>query len=243
MPKINLQGTEFEFSVLPLRTFADKYVARTKIAVKNEFIDYENISESITRDELQKWIFSAFRLLAGAYEKPRTLEFERANLSVDFVPFTPVGAEVTRETLRANDCITSVRLVMVSQNQKTTLGGVYSLLLHRKELEIFAKELQEEFDTVFKKYLKGKGKYSFVGVSPFGFTGCNYWYLDETNSVQDGDYVWLKMGRRKIEQIAYVDSVRRADENDAPYPLAQVKKIIRKATNEEVEEWKTEWQK
>jgi hypothetical protein len=61
--------------------------------------------------------------------------------------------------------------------------------------------------------------------------------------VQDGDYVWLKMGRRKIEQIAYVDSVRRADENDAPYPLAQVKKIIRKATKEEVEEWKTEWQK
>lgn len=238
MPKINLRDTEFEFSVLPLRLFADKYVARTKIKIKNEFIDYENVSESMTREELQKWIFSAFRLLAGAYDKPRTFEFERANFSVDLIPFAPENTEITRESLRANECIMAFRLLMISSNQKNTLGGVYSLLLHRKEIETFAKGVQAEFDAVFKKYMKGKGQYCFVGVSPLGFAGCNYWYLDETKTVKEGEYVWAKMGRRKIEQVVYVDSVRKANQDDAPYPLAEVKKIIRKATQEETEEWK-----
>ena len=106
------------------------------------------------------------------------------------------------------------------------------------QIEEVKYKLQEEFDKVVKKYIQGKGKYSFIGVSPFGFNGCNYWYLDETGMIKEGDYVWAKMGRRKIEQILYVDSIRKSNEDDAPYPLASVKKIIRKATEQEVLDWK-----
>ncbi len=238
MPKINLEGTEFEFSILPFRLLADKYWVRTRISIKNEYVNYAFESEEITRDEMERWLFSAFRLLAGAYEKPRSLAFEKSKILVDFIPFSQEGVELTRQTLRENDCLMAVRLVMASSDKKGTLGGVYSLLLHRKDIEIFANSLKEEFDEVLKKYMQGKGKYLFIGVSPFGFKGCNYWYLDETGTVQAGDYVWARMGRRKIVQILYVDSVRKSDEDGAPYPLITVKKIIRKATEQEVQDWK-----
>lgn len=238
MPKINLQGTEFEFSILPFRLLADRYWVRAKISIKNEYVNYVMESEEITRYEMEKWLFSAFRLLAGAYEKPRSVAFEKSKTFIDLIPFCQEGVELTRQTLRENDCLMAIRLVMTSSDKTGTLGGVYSLLMHRKEIEVFANGLKEEFDKVVKKYIQGKGKYSFIGVSPFGFNGCNYWYLDETGTVKEGDYVWAKMGRRKIEQILYVDSVRKSNADDAPYPLASVKKIIRKATEKEVQDFK-----
>ena len=240
MPKIKVDGTEFEFSILPCRLFADKFWVRTKISIKNEFVHYEKENEFLTRDEVEKWIFSMFRLLAGAYDKPRSIEFEKAELSFDLVPFAPEGEVITREFLRGNDCIMSVRLVMQTEDEEC-VGGVYSLLLHREHIREFASGLRVEFDKVFKKYLKGKGKYQFVGVSPFGFEGCNYWYLAERGEVECGDFVWVKMGRRKLEQIVLVDGVRRADEDSAPYPFNEVKRVIRKATQEEVDEWKTKF--
>ncbi len=235
MPKINLQGTEFEFSVLPLKLFSNGFWARTKISIKNEFVSYSETGEMISRDELEKWIFSMFRLLAGAYGQERSLGFEKAGFAVDLYPFMKEGLETTRTERRENDCVMVVRLLMRSSDKKTLLGGVYSLLFHRQEIEEFALALRKEFDAVFEKFVRGRGKHLFVGVSPFGFSGCNYWYLDETDTVKQGDYVWVTMGRHKLEQIVFVDSVRRCDEDDAPYPLNVVKKIIRKATGEEIE--------
>ena len=235
MPKINLQGTELEFSVLPLKLFSNGFWARMKISIKNEFVSYSEISENITRDELEKWIFSMFRLLAGAYGQERSIAFEKAGLAVDLYPYTKDGFETTRLERRENDCVMSLRLLMRSSDKKTLLGGVYSFLFHRQEIEKFACSLREEFNAVFEKLVHGRGKYLFVGVSPLGFSGCNYWYLDESNTVKYGDYVWVTMGRRKLKQIVFVDSVRRCNEEDSPYPLDSVKKIIRKATDEEIE--------
>ena len=234
MPKINLQGTEFEFSVLPLKLFSDKFWAKTRISIKNEFISYSETGESISRDELEKWIFCMFRLLAGAYSKERSIEFEKAGFAVDLYPYQQDGLETTRVERRENDCRMIIRLLMRSSDKKRLLGGVYSLLFHREEIEDFVCALRKEFDEIFEKFLCGKGKHLFVGVSPLGTKGCNYWYLDQTGQTKKGEYVWVRMGRRKIEQIVYVDSVRCFDEDNSPYPFSEVKKIIRKATDEEI---------
>lgn len=75
--------------------------------------------------------------------------------------------------------------------------------------------------------------YCFVGVSPKGYYGCNYWYIDEENKSIPKTYVWVQMGRRNRVQVAYVDSVRYCTADDAPYDVNKVKRIIKQATKEE----------
>lgn len=234
MPTIDLQGTNFNFSVLPLNSDSDGYWARTEIAISNVYVSYLERGENFTRDELEVWIVSMFRLLAGAYAKEYSLSFEKAGVAVDLYPCTDRGNEVSREERRRNDCVMAIRLLMRSPDKKRLLGGVYTLLLHREEIEKFALKLREEFDESFNKRVHGIGKYLFVGVSPLGYKGCCYWYLDKTGTVTTGEYVWVRMGRHNIEQIVYVDGVRYCNEEDAPYDPARVKQVLRKATEEEI---------
>lgn len=79
-------------------------------------------------------------------------------------------------------------------------------------------------------------EYLYVGVSPEGRYGYNYWYIDEEKKTREKTYVWVTMGKRNIEQIAYVDSVRYCKANEAPYPPEKTKRILRQATDEESEE-------
>lgn len=235
MGKIDLQGTEFTVSVLPLKFLSKGFWARTEICVKNEYVSYQETSENISRDELQEWIFSMFRLLAGAYSEEYSLSFERAGLAVDFYPYTENGNKVSREERRKNDCIMAVRLLMRKGDKKSFLGGVYTLMLHRKEIEIFATNLQQEFDKIFGERIHGRGKYLFVGVSPLGFKGCNYWYLDPFGETKKGDYVWVRMGRHSTEQIVLVDSVRYFSYDTAPYSPESVRRVLRKASLDEIQ--------
>lgn len=85
-------------------------------------------------------------------------------------------------------------------------------------------------------------KYLFVGVSPKPFYGCNYWYIDESFSVKPKTYVWVRMGRHNREQVVYVDSVKLCDENSAPYPPQLAKRVIRIATEKEIELAKLDWE-
>lgn len=234
MATIEIEGTNFTLSVLPLKMFSKGFWAKTKIGLQNECIDYEVVEETITRAELEEWIFCMFRLLAGAYGRAYSISFEKAGMGIDLYPFTRYGDEVSREERRNNDCIMAIRFLMRSKEHQRLLGGVYSLLFHRRDIEQFAKQLQAEFNEVFEKFKVGKGRHRFAGVSPFGYNGCNYWYIDKTKKVQAGDYVWVVMGRHKIEQIVYVDNVRRFSDDTAPYDPKRVKPILRKATPEEV---------
>ena len=234
MPTLEIQGTKFTVSVLPLKLFSKGYWARTEIAIKNEYVTYSETGEHISRGELENWIFCIFSLLAGAYGKEYSLSFEKAGIAVDLYPHTENGEEVSREKRRQNDCIMAVRLLMRS-SKKQFLGGVYSLLFHRKDIETFATELRKEFDRAFAKLGHGRGKYLFAGVSPQGYRGCNYWYLDRSGTVRPGDYVWVRMGRHDTEQIVYVDSIKYCNEDTAPYDPLRVKRVLRKATKEELE--------
>ncbi len=233
MATVNLQGTDFTLTILPPSLLSDGFWVKTKISLSNEYVRYEREEKCISLDEMEEWIFSAFRLLAGAYNKERSLSFEKAGIAVDLYPYQKQNGEASREEKRINDCIMMIRLLMRTK-KKEFLGGVYSLILHRQDIEKFIGELRDEFDKICARRVHGRGKYLFVGVSPRGYQGCNYWYLDPTKSVKKGDYVWVRMGRHDLEQIVYVDDVRYYDEDTAPYAPERVKKVLRKATNEEL---------
>lgn len=229
MARFIQEGTELTVTVLPLKIFSKRDTARIEICIKNEYVSYRQVYENILRSEFEEGIFKMFRLLAGAYKKEHNVTLENARISMDLYPYTENGGEVSRRRRREEDCRAAICLLLKSGDNKRFLGGVYSFLLHREELEKFAQELRAEFEEVYRSLNKGKGKYLFVGVSPEGFSGCNYWYLDPTKAVRAGDRVWVRMGKHNTEQIAYVDGVRYYDEDNAPYDPQTVKRILRKA--------------
>ena len=235
MATIDLQGTRFSFSILPLKLLSGDFKARVEIKLENEYLSYAHIEKEMLSADLEEWIFTMFRLLAGAYKREYNVVFENTGIAVDLYPHTENGMEASREERRKNDCIMAIRLLMRT-DKGSFLGGVYTLLLHREDIFAFATKLREEYDKVFVKLVHGRGKILFAGVSPLGYKGCNYWYLDDAGEVKAGDYVWVQMGRHNTEQIVYVDSVRYFSEETAPYPVYKVKQVLRMATEEEIKD-------
>lgn len=233
MPTIILQGTKFTCNVCQPKMLFGGGWARLEIGIENDSVKYFDTDVVVVRAELEAWCFEMRRFLAGAYTKERSLIFEGAGFSVDFFVSEDVEKK-TRQQRREEDCIMAVRLLMRSKDKSSYMGGVYTLLLHRAEIEKFSKELYAEFEEKFIKYVHGRGKFAFAGVSPLGAEGCNYWYLDDSRSVKKGDYVWVKMGRHNTEQIVRVDSVRLFTDITAPYNPASVKRVLRIATEEEI---------
>lgn len=236
MAEVKLQGTKFSFSILPLQFSMEDMYAKVEIALENEYIAYKRVEKRISAEKLEEWIFCIFRLLAGAYKREYTLSFDEAGFAVDFYAYTEEGNEVPREVRRERDCVMAIRLLMRSK-EGDFLGGVHSLLLHREEMEVFAKALREEYDKVFVQRVHGIGEYLFVGVSPLGYCGCNYWYFDPYGKTKKGDCVWVKMGSHNVKQIAVVDGVRFFTKTSVPYPLDSVKRILSKASEEELREY------
>ncbi|MBQ9113295.1 MAG: hypothetical protein IJY05_00015 [Clostridia bacterium] len=232
MPSIDLQGTKFSFQVLPEN--GNKNFINAEIEIANEYLSYKRACSDITFEGMEEWLFAMRRLLAGAYGKECNLSFEKEGIAVDLYPYTDNGRTVERAERREKDCVMLVRLLLKSSNGKGFLGGVHSFLFHRKEIETFSVKLREEFDKYYAQRGHGMGKYLFVGVSPQGYKGCNYWYLDPSTSVCAGDYVWVRMGRHNTEQVVYVDSVRRFNDETAPYDPSAVKQVLRKATQKEI---------
>lgn len=236
MATIEVQGTNLTFSILPLKMLSEGFWARVEVGIENDFVDYRCIRNDITREELNEWIFAMFRLLAGGYGKMQAISFERAGIHTDLYPYEKGEMETSRQERRENDCIMTLRIRMDSE-KKENFNGIYTTFLHRQDIEKLAVLLREEFNSVFAEYETGEGKYLFAGVSPKGYHGCNYWYLDPTNEVRAGDYVWVRMGRHQTEQIVYVDSVKRFDDDTAPFSPQRVKQVLRKATKEELKDF------
>lgn len=237
MATIDLQGTKFIFCCIPWKLFSSAGWANVQVGVENAHVNYLDGERKLLIEDLENWIFAMHRLLAGAYKSEYNLTFENAGIAVDFYPYCVDGEEPTREQLRQNDCVMAVRLLMRSADKHSFLGGVYTVLMHRQDIKSFAANLLKEFEKCYPKRVHGRGKFVFAGVSPFGFEGCNYWYLDNLSAAEAGGYVWVRMGKRQIEQIVRVDWVRRCDESNAPYDPETVRRILRKATAQEVKEW------
>ena len=239
MALIDLQGTTFSFSFLPSRLSLLESRTRVEVAVKNEWISYKQIEKYIPPEGIEEWIFCMFRLLAGAYKREYNFSLEEAGLAFDFYPYTKDGNEVSRKERREKDCIMAIRMLMRSPKGEF-LGGVYTLLLHRKEIEKFAKSLRQEYDKVFVKRVHGRGECLFAGVSPLGYTGCNYWYYDPSGKTKQGDHVWVEMGSHNTKQIVFVDSVRYFTKETAPYDVDIVKEVLGIASDEEYRAYRKE---
>ncbi len=241
MAEIQLQGTKFSFTILP--TEKKEYWVKTKLAIENEYVHYESADHAFTREEIENLVFSMRRLLAGAYAKEYNLSFEKAGVAVDLCMNVKQGRVLTREERRKEECTMLFRALLKASDKKNYLGGVYSFIFRKKELQEFSSALLSEFQSLYGAPDNDEGEFLFVGVSPKGYLGCNYWYLDTTNSIKSGDYVWVRMGRHNIEQVVYVDSVRYFTKENAPYPTESVKQILRKATEKEIKQAKKEWKK
>lgn len=235
MPKIELQGTNFTCRILPAKGAKESAYVHLSIAIENEYVRYADVRRILPED-MEEWLCSIYRLLAGAYSRPYTISFDGVGLSVDLYPNSSgeAAGETSHRKRREQDCAMAMRLLMRSADTHMYLGGVYTLLFQKQVLQTFANTLKEEFYALHPVYTAGRGEYAFVGVSPLGYQGCNYWYYDETGEVKSGDYVWVKMGKNATEQIVFVDCARRFLAETAPYDPKRVKKVLRKATAEEV---------
>ncbi len=236
MPTIQLQGTEFTCGVQTPKNEANGAWVNLRFALKNEYVEYDDTIRVLVSD-VEEWLFSMSRLLAGGYAHPYSISFENTGVAVDLYPCVEdmEGRRPrTRAERRESTLAMALRILMRSQSSRRYLGGVYTLLFGREEIATFVRALRWEFYSVYSAYAAGKGEHAFVGVSPLGYQGCNYWYYDETGEVKSGDYVFVKMGKNATEQIVLVDCARRFLAETAPYDPKRVKKVLRKATAEEV---------
>lgn len=235
MPTIELQGTQFHCGVRTPKNIEEGAWVHLRFALKNEYLEYEDTVRVLPED-LEEWLFSMSRLLAGGYSRPYSISFENTGIAVDLYPY--VGLDGARATThrqrRENTCAMALRILMRSQSTRSYLGGVYTLLFGRAEISAFVQALRAEFYAAYVVYAAGRGEHTFVGVSPLGYPGCNYWYYDETGEVKSGDFVFVKMGKTTTEEIVVVDCARRFSLESAPYDPKRVKKVLRKATAEEV---------
>ena len=237
MPTIQLQGTEFTCGVQTPKNEAEGAWVRLRLSLKNEYLEYDDTICVLIAD-VEEWLFSMSRLLAGGYAHPYSISFENTGVAVDLYPCIEdmEGRQTrTRAERRESTLAMALRILMRSKSSRRYLGGVYTLLLGREEIAAFVRALRWEFYSVYSAYTAGKGEYTFVGVSPLGYPGCNYWYYDESGTLSGGDYAWVKMGRHGTEQIVLVDCARRFSKENAPYSAERVKRVLRKATAEEVE--------
>lgn len=232
---LNFEGTTLSISIYPPASNADGSWVKIGLGIENEYIRYHD-EIKISFADLDGWITAAFRLLAGAYKGEYSLALEGTGLAVDFYPYTDGNREISREERRSHDCVMAVRMLMRSADKKRFLGGVYTFLAHKEETARFAEEMRRALDEYYGCFADGKGEYLYAGVSPMGYRYCSYWYLDESKSVKPGDFVWVRMGRHNTEQIVTVDRVGYYDAETAPFPPEHVKRVLRKATQEEIEE-------
>ena len=232
---LNFQGTKLTFFIVEPTSNADGVWVKLGLRIVNEHICYED-EIKISFEDIDAWITAAFRLLAGAYKREYSLSFENTGIAVDFYPHTDDGKEVSREERRKNDCVMAIRLLLRSADKKRFLGGVYTFLAHKEDVQRFAIEMREALDAHYNRFVAADGKYLFVGVSPLGYKHCSSWYLDECKTVKAGDCVWVRMGRHNTEQMVTVDRLRYCNADNAPFPPEIVKRVLRKATQEEITE-------
>ncbi len=241
MATVNIHGTEFTFAVAEKPKRWDGYSVYVQLTVENEFIHYHS-ERRCDLGDVEGIVYGIYRLLAGGYRHTHEVPLPNMDAVLLFNPDVETGVEdPTREYLRSRDCKLVWNMLFHSAKEKNTLGGVYVLMIAREALSPFVKALEAELEPYTKECAKRKGKYLFVAVSPQGYKGCHYWYLDPKKKTKAGTFVWVKMGRRKILQLVYVDEVRYFNEENAPCDWSKVKQVERQATQEDIIVAKTIW--
>ncbi len=79
------------------------------------------------------------------------------------------------------------------------------------------------------------GEYWYCGVSIKG-VGTVYSYISDTGELPVGAYVMVPFGRKNTPRVGIVKNCGAYSSEDAPYPVARTKHIIRESTAEEYED-------
>ena len=241
MASVTVRGTTFSFSPKKKPLLWDGYFLNVSISVENEFIHYKNTKNRCAFDEVERLYFSLHRLIAGGYRTEPCFRIEGAYMSIAIDPGVENAEHCSREQLRSADYTVTISMVMHSPKAETSMGGAYTIVLHREDIIAFANGLQEDLAEYEVALSKRHGKYLFVGVSPQGYKGCNYWYFDPTNKTELHTFVWVKMGNHKTLQLVYVDSVRRYNGYNTPCDPNGPKRVLKQATEEEILQAKEIW--
>ncbi len=234
MATINLQDTIFTFTVQNKPKRWDGYGLYVRIAVENEFVHYQS-EHHCSFEDVENILFCMRRLLAGGYRKEISVRLEEMNAILHFEPNIPQNPpELTRTFLRSCESKLIWNLLFYSNSKQNTLGGVYTLFFSKIEVATFADVLQFELQAYVDERNARRGEYMFVGVSPQGYKGCNYWYLDTKKQTKTHSYVWVKMGKSSTLQLVYVDNVRYFSMAEAPYDVSSLKQVEGQASEEDL---------
>ena len=87
---------------------------------------------------------------------------------------------------------------------------------------------------IYRKKKRCKSDYIFCSVV-FEDPYKSYYYLTDDDSIDIGDFVIVPAGKDDHEAVVEVIDVEYFNEADAPFPVDNTKKIIRKCTDEEVD--------
>ncbi len=77
----------------------------------------------------------------------------------------------------------------------------------------------------------GDRRFAFVAFNEYGK---EYSYLCEDTEIKEGDWAVVPVGPNNAPKIVHVKRIEYRSEENAPYPIDQIKSILRKATEEEV---------
>jgi hypothetical protein len=209
-------------------------------SVKIAKFAYKKCSRAVTRSSVAFILEKLLKNLAKFDEKMAELTKKDTFLVDGKELTTAFGKQVKIKTVKGAVLRGTVAEFSVGNNGFVALN----LEMEKGSKEITIDEIAEfclqENEVAEEETSEGK-QYCFVGVSPKGQYGRNYWYIDEEQRSMPGTYVWVGMGRNNKEQIVYVDSVQYCTEHDAPYAIEKTKRILRQATKEESEEAEEDW--
>lgn len=111
---------------------------------------------------------------------------------------------------------------------KEIIEEIKSFMIYFYKIEVFSKDF---YDKPRRKY----GEYIYCKVQ-FRNSYKYYYYITTDDSIIRGDYVLVPAGTNNKVEIVEVKSVEYYEEKFVPYPLNKVKHILRKCTDDELDE-------
>lgn len=99
-----------------------------------------------------------------------------------------------------------------------------------------------------KNYINNKPKFTidsenkirFIKIAIKPQSHCTYWYIDESGKIEKDTFVWVPIGQKDKPTLVLVKQAVDCNERNAPYAVSLTKKVLRIATEAEVEDsvWK-----
>lgn len=152
----------------------------------------------------------------------------------DDIIYDPYDSKMYRITIDYSD---RTQRSVYGSFDRDNLPPDYEPFIFKVEKFIKQYHCNELFQPALYKYQnQRKSEYLYCGVR-FENSYKIYHYISDDRSIKIGDYVVVPVGPENKESIAQVAESKSYDILHAPYPVEKTKHIIRKCTEEELDEW------